>query len=169
MLRDLRATDRPALQCILAATDAFTAAEVAVAMELLEIVTNQPEQRDYAVAVAEVLGNVAGYVLFGPVPATDGNFDLYWIAVDPARQRHGLGSRLLAETEARAAALGCRRLYVDTSGRADYAPARAFYERHGYRRAATLEDFYAPGDPKLIYCKAFPPTAARRRAEGQKA
>ena len=73
----------------------------------------------------------------------------------------GLGSRLLAASEARAAGLGCRRLYVDTSGRADYAPARAFYERHGYHRAGTLDDFYAPGDAKVIYLKVLPGAGAR--------
>jgi hypothetical protein len=44
-------------------------------------------------------------------------------------------------------------MYVDTSGRAQYAPTRAFYEHMGYERAAVLEDFYAPGDAKVIYSK----------------
>jgi hypothetical protein len=59
------------------------------------------------------------------------------------------------EAERRIRDLGGLRVYVDTSGRAQYAPTRAFYERLGYLPAAVLDDFYAPGDPKVIYCKAL--------------
>ena len=38
---------------------------------------------------------------------------------------------------------------VDVGGGA----TRAFYERCGCPLVATLEDFYAPGDGKAIYCK----------------
>jgi ribosomal protein S18 acetylase RimI-like enzyme len=155
MLRDLRATDLPALQCILAATDAFTAAEVAVAMELLEIVTNQPEQRDYAVAVAEVLGNVAGYVLFGPVPATDGNFDLYWIAVDPAAQGSGVGQRLMEHVEEQVRGRGGRMVCLETSSQGGYSRTRSFYEKAGYTLESRIRDFYRPGDDRLTYVKRF--------------
>jgi ribosomal protein S18 acetylase RimI-like enzyme len=165
----LRPGDVEAIRALVQRTRVFSAAEVEVAAEVAAAGLAGGDASGYRFLLVAGAAGLAGFSAYGPIPATAASFDLYWIAVDPARQRHGLGSRLLAETEARAAALGCRRLYVDTSGRADYAPARAFYERHGYRRAATLEDFYAPGDPKLIYCKAFPPTAARRRAEGQKA
>ena len=39
--------------------------------------------------VAEQEGEVTGYVLFGPTPLTEGNFDIYWIATDP--RLHGQG------------------------------------------------------------------------------
>jgi ribosomal protein S18 acetylase RimI-like enzyme len=155
MLRDLRATDLSALQRILAATDAFTAAEVAVAMELLEIVTNQPEQRDYEVAVAEVLGNVAGYVLFGPVPATDGNFDLYWIAVDPAAQGSGVGQRLMEHVEEQVRGRGGRMVCLETSSQGGYSRTRSFYEKAGYTLESRIRDFYRPGDDRLTYVKRF--------------
>ncbi|MDY6910698.1 MAG: hypothetical protein SWC40_12285, partial [Thermodesulfobacteriota bacterium] len=38
-----------------------------------------------------------------------------------------------------------------------YEPTRAFYHRCGYARAALLQDFYAPGDHKVIFVKVFPP------------
>jgi hypothetical protein len=46
-------------------------------------------------------------------------------------------------------------MYLDTSGRAQYAPTRAFYEHKGYGVAARLEDFFAPGDDKVIYVRAL--------------
>ena len=59
----------------------------------------------------------------------------------------------LAETEIVKA--GGTRVYVDTSSRKQYAPTRTFYERVGYSKDALLEDFYAPGDGKVIYVKVL--------------
>jgi hypothetical protein len=44
-------------------------------------------------------------------------------------------------------------MYIDTSGREQYAPTRAFYERMGYHQAACLADFYAPGDARVIFAR----------------
>jgi ribosomal protein S18 acetylase RimI-like enzyme len=55
---------------------------------------------------------------------------LNYLAVDPTRQREGLGKGIVAEAEARLRASGCPKvnLQVRTSNRA----AIAFYERIGY-------------------------------------
>jgi ribosomal protein S18 acetylase RimI-like enzyme len=96
-----------------------------------------------------------GYVCFGPIPAIQGSFDLYWIAVAPASQRSGLGARLIREAERLAKIQGATQMFVDTGGSEQYAPTRAFYERMGYRSAAVLENFFAPGDAKIIYVKTL--------------
>lgn len=155
MLRELRAGDLPELERILMATDAFTTAEVAVAMELLEIVINQPEQHDYEVAVAEALGKVAGYVLFGQVAATVGSFDLYWIAVDPAAQGTGVGQRLIEHVEEEVRQRGGRMVCLETSSQGGYSRTRSFYERAGYLLESRIRDFYKPGDDRLTYVKRF--------------
>lgn len=155
MLRKLHASDLPALERILVATNAFTPAEVVVAMELLEIVIKEPEQRDYEVAVAEALGQVAGYVLFGPVPATEGNFDLYWIAVDPAAQGTGVGQRLLEHVEEAVRSRNGRMVCLETSSQGGYGRTRSFYERAGYLLESRIRDFYKPGDDRLTYVKRF--------------
>ena len=150
---ELRAADLAAIRALVARAKVFSAAEVEVAVEVASAALHAGASSGYVFCLAETSGELTGFTAFGPIPATAASWDLYWIAVDPAGQRRGLGGRLLAASEARAAALGCRRIYVDTSGRADYAPARAFYERNGYRREAVLADFYAPGDAKVIYLK----------------
>lgn len=94
-----------------------------------------------------------GYACYGPVPLTTSSWDLYWIAVAKGAQRRGIGRRLLAEAERRAQAFGAGQFYIDTSGRADYEASRAFYAAAGYREAASLPDFYAPGDAKVIFTK----------------
>jgi GNAT superfamily N-acetyltransferase len=153
-LRDgLRPDDVDAIRELVARTQVFSPAEVEIAVEVASAGLQSGDASGYHFFVAEEDGEIEGFTAFGPIPATASSWDLYWIAVRPAGQRIGLGGRLLAASEARAVARGCRRMYVDTSGRADYAPARAFYERHGYRREATLADFYAPGDAKVIYLR----------------
>jgi GNAT superfamily N-acetyltransferase len=97
----------------------------------------------------------SGYACFGPIACTMASCDLYWVAVDPRFQRHGIGRLLMAAIESRIADAGGTRIYIDTSGRAQYAPTRAFYERNGFRCDARLNDFYAVGDERLIYAKVF--------------
>jgi GNAT superfamily N-acetyltransferase len=157
----LRAGDVDRIRALVEQTKVFSRAEVEIAVEVAAAGLHAGEASGYRFLLCDGPVGLAGYTAFGPIPATAASWDLYWIAVDPAAQRGGLGSRLLAATEACAAALGGRRMYVDTSGRADYGPARAFYERHGYLRAATLADFYAPGDPKVVYCKELAPGAGK--------
>lgn len=152
-MRNLKATDVPDLVRILESTGAFSDDEVGVAVELLGIVLNDHAQQDYEVAVAEVEGRVAGYVLFGPVPLTQGNFDLYWIAVDPEIQGHGVGRKLMLHVEEQARARGGRLVCLETSSQGGYERTRRFYEQAGYVEESRIRDFYKPGDDRLTYVK----------------
>ena len=69
----------------------------------------------------------------------------------------GLGTRLLEQSEDSIYALGGRRVYIETSARPLYEPTRAFYLARGYSVVAEMEDFYAPGDAKVVYVKVLPP------------
>ncbi len=154
-MRKLRHDDIPLLEEILVATGAFTDAEVAVAVELLEAVINDPSQQDYEVAVADIGDRVAGYVLFGPVPLTEGNYDLYWIAVDPNSQGSGVGRRLMKHVEEQVRQRGGRLLCLETSSQGGYLRTRSFYEQAGYVEESRIRDFYKPGDDRLTYVKRF--------------
>lgn len=151
-----RPEDHDAIRRIVASTGFFTEAEVDVAVELIDERLTRGEASGYQFVFAEQDGHTIGYACFGPIACTVGSYDLYWIAVDNAHRGHGHGRRILEEAEQRMA--GARRIYIETSGREQYAPTRTFYEHCGYRLEATLNDFYAPGDPKLIYAR--PPRAA---------
>jgi ribosomal protein S18 acetylase RimI-like enzyme len=98
-------------------------------------------------------GTLTGYACFGQTPATEGTFDLYWIAVDPEHHRAGAGTQLLRDVERQLAERHARLLVVETSSRDDYADTRRFYERRGYSRAAAVADFYSPGEDRLILTK----------------
>lgn len=156
-MRNLKSSDLPELTRILHATGAFTETEVACAVELLEIVLNDPAQKDYLVAVAEESGRPAGYILYGPVPLTEGNFDLYWIATDPALQGRGIGRGLLAHAEADIRGRGGRMICLETSSQGGYARTRSFYEQAGYLEESRIRDFYRPGDDRITYVKRFSP------------
>jgi ribosomal protein S18 acetylase RimI-like enzyme len=150
-LRSLARGHRARLEALVAGTKVFRPSEVAIAVELLDRAAAGDD--DYRFVGAFDGDDLVGYACWGPTPGTDGTFDLYWIAVDASRQGGGVGSQLLAHVERTLQAGGGRLIVVETSSRADYAPTRAFYERRGYTRAATLPGYYAPGDNLVIYLK----------------
>ena len=154
-MRNLEPSDLSALEHFLISCNVFNDAEVSCAMELLETVLNNPLQTDYEVIVAEHESSVAGYALFGEVPLTDGNYDLYWIATDPARHGQGVGRKLLEEVEQRLIARGVRMLCLETSSQEIYQRTRNFYLRAGYREEARICDFYRPQDDRVTYVKRF--------------
>jgi ribosomal protein S18 acetylase RimI-like enzyme len=147
--------DRDKVAGLVAATGFFTPDEIAVAVELVEERLQQGKASGYEFVFAEQGAQLSGYTCFGPIPCTHGSYELYWIAVQPGCQRTGIGRMLIAHSERLMKEAGGRRVYIDTSSRFQYASTRAFYERCGYRQEALLEDFYAPGDGKVIYGKVL--------------
>lgn len=157
--------DVDAIGDILESTGFFYPDEVAVGRELAEENLAKGDQASgYLFLFALEAGRPVAYTCYGPIPGTDGRFDLYWIAVSAGLRGRGLGSRLMAATEARIKATGARLVYAETSGREQYAPTRAFYEHAGYAVAAVLTDFYRDGEDKVIYVKDL--SAAPRAGEG---
>jgi GNAT superfamily N-acetyltransferase len=137
-------------------TGFFSPAEVVVAVELLEERLTLGPSCGYEFLFAESGDEVLAYTCFGPVPLTASSWDLYWIAVRRDLQGMGLGRVVLGASESRVRAAGGTRLYLDTSSRPQYSTTRAFYRACGYTEAAVLDDFYAPGDGKVIFCKVLP-------------
>jgi len=151
------ATDAAEVRRIVATTGFFRAAEVEIAVELVEEArTRGAEASGYHFLFQDdPRGGLVGYACYGPIDGTESSWDFYWIAVDPAAQGQGVGQRLLAAAELDAAARGAARFWVETSTLELYVPTRRFYHRAGYMDAATLADFYAPGDGKLVLVKSL--------------
>ncbi|HEY5907977.1 MAG TPA: GNAT family N-acetyltransferase [Vicinamibacteria bacterium] len=151
-LRPLAAADRRRIEEITRAVSVFRDDEVPVALEVFDgAVAGSP---DYVALGATVDERLVGWICWGPTPCTLGTYDLYWMAVDPAAQAAGIGTALLREMEGRLAG-SARLIVVETAGRPDYRPTRAFYEARGYRKASVIPDFYAPGDDQVVYVKAL--------------
>jgi ribosomal protein S18 acetylase RimI-like enzyme len=160
VLRHLSPADRGRIEEITRAVRVFRDDEVPVAMEVFDgAVAGSP---DYRAIGAEADGLLAGWICWGPTPCTLGTYDLYWMAVDPARHGLGIGTALIDEMERQLSGVA-RLVVVETAGRPDYRSTRAFYQARGYRRAAVIPDFYAPGDDQVVYVKALPvvPSGAR--------
>jgi ribosomal protein S18 acetylase RimI-like enzyme len=186
VLGELSAADRSRIAEILRSSKVFSAAEIAVALELFdESIEEGGIRKEEAIGPrSSVLGAhwssdylflgaftpeevLVGYACWGPTPATDRTWDLYWIAVDTALRGAGIGTILIEEVERRLVGQHARMLIAETSSRSDYAATRGFYERRGYREAARVRDFYAPGDDRIIYVKRFHPLAERRGADAR--
>lgn len=153
-IRPIIPADREQLLRVVRLQDNFLECEVEVAMEVIDGSFNPVE--DYrTLAAIEDDGTIAGFISYGPIPLTENRYDLYWIAVDPAYCRHGIGSRLLAAMEEDLRRAGPGHIYIDTSSTEGYAKARAFYEKNGYRIASLLTDFYRDGDDRVLYLKKW--------------
>ncbi|HEY45434.1 MAG TPA: GNAT family N-acetyltransferase [Anaerolineae bacterium] len=143
---------------ITAEAGVFKPIEVSCVEELWNEYQSELEASGYVFLVhREDDGSVTGYSCFGTHPLTEGTYDLYWIAVDPATRGRGIGHALLSRTEREVYARGGRLLLVETSSTPTYAAARALYESGGYHFEACVHDFYAPGDDLLIYAKVLDP------------
>jgi [ribosomal protein S18]-alanine N-acetyltransferase len=134
-VRDLRWTDLPelvALEVELFPDDAWAQqtwwAELAARPRRSYVV----EEQD-----GRVLG-YAGVDLGGEVA------DVMTMAVAPAAQGHGLGTRLLDELVARAEGDHARYLMLEV--REDNAPARKLYETKGFELSTVRRRYYQPGD-----------------------
>jgi len=153
-IRPATSTDRDRIQEILVATARFTRQEVGWAMDLVDLAFAHPEKHEYEVHVLEEADDrPEGYVLFGPAPKAEGVFDLYWIAVDPKRQRQGLGQILLRFVENEVRRKQGRMLLIETSSKRSYAPTVRFYLRAGYREISRIKDFYRIEDDKVVFSK----------------
>lgn len=154
--RDVRPADRDRVQYIVEAAGFFSHEEVEIAAELVDERLLRGDTSGYHFIFAELAEldeEIIGFGCFGPIPATRGSFDLYWMVVHPDFQRRTLGGKLLMMCESAIRADGGRQVYVETSGRDQYASTRNFYNSKGYRMVAVLPDFYRPGEAKIVYVK----------------
>jgi len=102
-----------------------------------------------------VQDHVAGFCYAVPEQMTDGVWNMLALAADPARQRSGVGHKLVADLEERLSAQNARLIVVDTSSDAMFEGARAFYAKAGYTEEARIRDFWGPGDDKITFRKAL--------------
>lgn len=153
-IRALVERDREKLHSMLVETQVFTREEIKVAMELIDIVLRDPNQEDYKIdCMANNNDQPIGYICYGPVPMTQGTFDLYWIVVDPRSQGQGIGSDLLHFLEEVIRERRGRMILIDTSSIPQYEKTQKFYIRHGFQEVARVPDYYHAGNDRITLCK----------------
>ncbi len=153
MIREVKKEDRESILQLLRATKNFSEAEVVISEELIDICTGQPEQKDYFAYVAEISSHIAGFLLLGPTPATQGTYDMYWIAAHPEFQGQGIAQELDAYAVCFVEERGGYLLIAETSSQPSYERTRAFYIKQHYEVLAQIKDYYKPGDDLVIFGK----------------
>ena len=104
--------------------------------------------------VAEDAAEVVGYA--GLLVSAD-TADVQTLAVAPGRQRHGIGSALLAALVDEAQRRGLREMLLEV--RADNVPALQLYARHGFEQIARRRGYYRAGrtDGLVLRRRLSPP------------
>ena len=154
VIRSLTPKDREKILAIVKNVQYFTAEEVDVAMELVDIVLRDGKQRDYTIQCwVDHEDQPLGYVCYGPTPMTEGTYDLYWIVVDPQHQSQRVGTKLIDFFEDTVRGMNGRMILVDTSSISPYETVHRFYSSKGYREVARVPDYYWPGNDRITFCK----------------
>ena len=152
-IRSMIAGDKPSVMHILKNTPEFLPSEVVVAEEIIDAFLEEPATSGYYIGVAELAGNIVGYVCYGDTPLTQATWDVYWLAVANNQQRHGVGCILMKHAENDIKSKHGRLIMVETSGKPDYNKTRKFYDKLNYKRTCQIPDYYAPGDDLIMFAK----------------
>ncbi|MGP8079011.1 MAG: GNAT family N-acetyltransferase [Dehalococcoidales bacterium] len=152
-VRPITVKDKAHVMHILKNTPEFLPPEVIVAEELIDAFLEEEQRSGYHIYVADLDGEIAGYVCYGDTPLTEATWDLYWIAVANNKQGFGIGRILMQHAEDDIKRMHGRLIMVETSGKPDYNKTRRFYERLNYQKVCQIPDYYAPGDDLVLYSK----------------
>ena len=102
---------------------------------------------------SEIDGVPIAVAYCAPEKLTDHTYNLYAIGIKADLQGRGIGGAMMDQIEAYLVARGKRILLVETSGSADFKLTREFYVKKNYTLEATIRDFWAEGDDKVIFWK----------------
>ena len=157
-IRQLEPRDRFQIEEMVVSSGKFNDVEIETALELVDEAIKEGDASGYIFAVLEYGKSspmLRGFACYGPIPLTQGVYDLYWIVVDPAVKKKGHGRYLLEYVEHEVIKRGGRMLLIETSSQESYGSTIRFYERNGYHLAARIKDFYRIGDDKLVFSKVL--------------
>lgn len=157
MIRPVLANDTPALLALAEGTGVFKPLEIQALQEVLDDYHAANQALGHRAVAAERDGRVIGFAYYAPAVMTDRSWYLYWIAVWKSLQARGVGGELLRHAEDDIRHAQGRVLFIETSSQPHYELTRRFYLKHGYERAALLDDYYADGDSMVVFRKRLTP------------
>ncbi len=153
MIRPTLPSDTPALIDLSVETNVFKPIEIVALGEVLDDYHAHNHAHGHVSVTFDEAGKILGYAYYAPAAMTDRTWYLYWIAVTPRRQGHGIGGKLLEHAEHDIGHRGGRLLLIETSSLEHYGLTRKFYTKHRYKIAAVVGDFYADGDDMMVFGK----------------
>ena len=149
LIRPMVPGDLSAMKEVIRATGLFPAA-------LLEGMVTGDSDPGALWLVAE-RAELTALAYVAPERMTAGTWNLLLIAVHPDHQETGVGSALIARVELAVRDRGAHLMLVETSGQAEFAATRRFYQQRGFTPEARIRDYYQPGDDKIVLRKSWPP------------
>lgn len=157
-IRQLDPRDRSRIEEMVVSSGNFNDVEIETALELVDEAIEKGDASGYIFAVLEYGKNhpiPQAFACYGPTPLTEGVYDLYWIVVDRAARKKGIGRCLLEHVEHEVKKKNGRMLIIETSSQESYGETIRFYEKNDYQPAARIKDFYRIGDDKLMFTKVL--------------
>ena len=154
MIRPTTPAETDTIIALAEATGLFKPIEIVALREVLDDFYATNHADDHHAIALEENSVIVGFAYYGPVPMTEGTWQLWWIAVRKDQQGRGVGGQLLrhVENDIRANRRG-RVLFIETGSMAHYELTRKFYRKNGYEQHAMLQDFYADGDSMVVFRK----------------
>jgi ribosomal protein S18 acetylase RimI-like enzyme len=164
-----RAEDTVAVIAIASRLKLYSEERMTALADWLDDSLTRGEASMYRFLTCREAGQIIGYSCFGPRWLTDSVFDVVDLGISPDQQRQGAGAALLRHTEQAICRLAGNLALVELSGAAQFQPAHRFLEKHGYRLAADIADFYAEGESQRTYIKKLQPAAYGVEVDGEAA
>jgi ribosomal protein S18 acetylase RimI-like enzyme len=150
----VRKEDAEAADALARASGVFNEGEACIARELIEDhLAKGADGSGYYFLLADGPGRLDAMVCFGPVPATEGRAEMYWIDVHPEARRERLGTQIEAAMEEVLRGWDIKYLHCQTSSRPAYEPARSFYRSRGFVQVAEIPHWYADDDNLCFFRK----------------
>lgn len=150
MIRSTLIDDAPAIEAILAHSGAFDRDGLAHVRATLE---HDLAQQSDAIWLTALEGVPVGVAYVAPEPLAHATWNLRMIWTRHDKSGAGYGRQLIERIDAELRVRHARLLIVETSGLPTFAAARAFYTKVGFEHEATIRDFFAAGDDKLVFTK----------------
>lgn len=154
MIRPARPEDSDAVMAIAGASGLFLPHELQAVGEILAAHFAGELGADHHWALFDEDGPSA-VAYYAPEAFAEGVWNLYMLAVDPARRGGGRGATLVRSVEEELRGRGARLLLIETSGLERFERTRQFYRGCGYHEEARIRDYYAAGDDKIVFRKAL--------------
>jgi ribosomal protein S18 acetylase RimI-like enzyme len=149
MIRPTEKTDTQAILQMIGESGQFDEGGLAYVQAKLE--THLSSDSDEIWLTADD-GDVVGVAYCAPELA-DGAWNLLMLWTRADRHGKGFGTALVQKIEQELQQRHARLLIVETSGLPAFAPARSFYAKCGFLHEASIKNFFAAGDDKLVFTK----------------
>jgi ribosomal protein S18 acetylase RimI-like enzyme len=151
-IRRVRPTDIPKLRRMLLEGNVFNKGDRKDILKSVKYYLHEPDGDELLTYVFESGGKVAGFASFGK-DLGDKTYEIYAVSVSPRHQNKGIASTLIRFAESYLKKRDCRVIFIHTSSTKPYLPARMLYLKNGYKKIATVRDYFEDGDHMIVLQK----------------